>query len=66
MFGRKCRNEIAELNAQADQLLEHARWLQKQQAEARAQIEELHRQLDQAATNNLLLHNEIEEAKRNF
>jgi alpha-D-ribose 1-methylphosphonate 5-triphosphate synthase subunit PhnG len=64
MFGRK--RQIAELNAQADQLLEHARWLQEQQAEAQAHIEELHRLLDKASTNGLLLHNEIEEAKRNF
>ena len=66
MFGRKHQNEIAELNAQAEGLLEHARWLQKQQEEMQAHIDELHRLLDKASTNGLLLHNEIEEAKRNF
>jgi transcription elongation GreA/GreB family factor len=66
MFGRKRRNEIAELNAQADQLLEHARWLQEQQAETQAHIEELHRLLDRASANGLLLHVDIEEVKRSF
>ena len=64
MFGRK--RQIAELNAQADQLLEHARWLQERQAEMQAHIDELHHLLDRASVKDLLLHMDIEDAKRRF